>query len=397
MQRLGKYLALEGNIRVLAIQTLVSQLGFGMLVVVWQPYILSLGLTVVDLGIVQSLINLSTATGLFVWGPLSDMFGRKKVMLLGHASRVVAVIALALSGNVAFLYVFAFFIGFSTLWMQMNPARTALIAESVSDGKRATAYSTLMAISQGASMIMASVGGYLAIVTGYWPIFAVTVAGEAIGIVLMALFVKETHVVTDANRRDVGSRIIANLKPERELMPLYVMMVVMGVGYGVGYSLFYGALTDTYGYTTLELGLMSTVSSLAWAVGSIPGGKLSERFGSRVGILLSSASALIAVVGFILFRSLPALLLFSVFNGLDPCLWIPNWTSLIAKRVPVRVRSSIFGKMDAYNRVAGILAPYIGGLIYAGYGFTAPLLVHLACTLVWIYLVVGITKPPAAT
>jgi MFS family permease len=393
MPSLSKYLALEGNIRVLAIQTLISQLGFGMLIVVWQPYILSLGLKVVDLGAVQSVINLSTAVGLFVWGPLSDMFGRKRVMLLGHASRIAAVTALALSGNVIFLYIFAFFIGFSCLWQQMNPARTALIAESVSDGKRATAYSTLMAISQGTSMITASIGGYLAIVTGYWPIFAITVTGETLGIALMALFVKETHVTSGSNGKEVGSRILANLKPERNLMPMYLMMVVMGFGYGVGYSLFYGALVDAYGYTTLELGLMSTVTSLAWALGSIPGGKLSERLGSRFGIMISTASALIAAAGFILFRSLPALLLFSVFNGFDPCFWIPNWTSFIAERVPAKIRSSIFGKLDAYNRLAAIPAPYIGGLIYAGYGFTAPLLVHLACIFVWGYMVLVITKP----
>ena len=63
MPSLSKFLALEGNIRVLALQTLISQLGFGMLVVVWQPYMLSVGLSVVDLGIIQSLINFSTAAG----------------------------------------------------------------------------------------------------------------------------------------------------------------------------------------------------------------------------------------------------------------------------------------------------------------------------------------------
>ncbi len=397
MPSLSKYLALEGNIRVLALQTLISQLGFGMLIVVWQPYMLSVGLTVVDLGIIQSLINFSTAAGLFIWGPLSDMFGRKRVMLLGHASRVAAVLALIVSGNPVFLYVFAFFIGFSTLWYQMNPARTALMAESVSSERRATAYGTLMAINQGTNMVMASVGGYLAIVTGYWWIFAITIVGEIIGIVIMALFVKETHNVGGTNGRDVGNRIIANLRPERELMPIYLMMVVMGIGYGVGYSLFYGALTDTYKFTTLELGLMSTASALAWALGSIPTGKLSERMGARVGVMLSTASALITVVGFILFRSFAAFLLFSVFNGLDPCFWIPNWTSIIAEGTPAKIRSSIFGKLDAYNRFASIPAPFIGGLIYAGYGFTAPLLIHLVCLLIWGYMLVRITAKPKAS
>ena len=163
----------RGKHRVLALQTLISQLGFGMLVVIWQPTCSPRGLTVVELGIMQSAINLSTAAGLFVWGPLSDTFGRKRVILLGHASRVIAVAALLVSGNPVFLYAFAFFVGFSCLWMQENPARTALLAESVSNDKRATAYGTLMAITQGTSMVMGSVGGYCAIVLGYWPIFAV--------------------------------------------------------------------------------------------------------------------------------------------------------------------------------------------------------------------------------
>ena len=47
--------------------------------------------------------------------------------------------------------------------------------------------------------------------------------------------------------------------------------------------------------------------------------------------------------------------------------------------------------------MAAIPAPYIGGLIYAGYGFTAPLLVHLACIFVWGYMVVVITRPKTAT
>jgi MFS family permease len=114
-------------------------------------------------------------------------------------------------------------------------------------------------------------------------------------------------------------------------------------------------------------------------------------------VLASTSAALITVVGFILFRSFPAFLVFSVFNGLDPCFWIPNWTSIIAERAPVKVRASIFGKLDAYNRFAGIPAPFLGGLIYARYGFTAPLLVHLAFLLIWGYMLVRITSKPKAT
>ena len=45
MKSMSRILALEGNIRVLAFQTLLSQLGFGMFYVVWQPYIISTGVS----------------------------------------------------------------------------------------------------------------------------------------------------------------------------------------------------------------------------------------------------------------------------------------------------------------------------------------------------------------
>ncbi len=141
------------------------------------------------------------------------MFGRKQVMLLGHASRVVAVLALVISGNPIFLYVFAFFIGFSCSVAADEPGEDGADWRSQCGGeKRATAYATLMAISQGTSMIMASVGGYLAIVTGYWPIFAVTIVRRGDRHRVMAA-VREGDA-RYSRRQPKGGRLANNLKPK---------------------------------------------------------------------------------------------------------------------------------------------------------------------------------------
>ena len=84
MKSVSKFLAIEGNMRVFAVQTLISQLGFGMFFVIWQPYILSRGVTIVELGLVQSILNLSTAGGLIAWGVIADRNGRKPVILASH-------------------------------------------------------------------------------------------------------------------------------------------------------------------------------------------------------------------------------------------------------------------------------------------------------------------------
>lgn len=131
LRSLRNQLSWKGNIRVIAVQTLISRIGFGMFTVIWQPYILSTGASVIDLGVIQSTITLSTAVGLIAWGFLSDRFGRKPIILFSNAFRVLSIVALVISGELFFLLLFAFLVGFSSLFYAGNPARNALISESI--------------------------------------------------------------------------------------------------------------------------------------------------------------------------------------------------------------------------------------------------------------------------
>ncbi len=397
MGALLRNLALEGNIRVLAVQTFLSQLGFGMFYVVWQPYILSTGVGVVELGVIQSIINLSSAAGLMAWGALSDRLGRKPVMLVSNASRVAALVALLLSGSFPFLVAFAFFVGFSALFMQGNPARSALISESVGRQRRATAFSTLMAVSQITTTLTSSAGGYLAIAAGYHLIFYICIAGDILGLILIALFIEETREERPDEASapgELASRLIGFFRPEPGTVPLYLIMVVMGVAYGIGYSLLYGLLTDRYGFTTFQLGLLSTVFTLTWGVASIPIGRLSDRFGRRPLLMASWAMAVVTALGFIASRSFPMFLLFEVTSALDPALWIPAWMALVAEKVPSRSLSTVMGKLDSYSRLVSIPAPWIGGALYASLGFAAPLAVHLICLMISGALILALKEPP---
>lgn len=381
MRTVARYLALEGNIRVLAVQTLVSGLGFGMFFVVWQPFILSTGVSVVDLGVIQSVINLSSAAGLIAWGALSDRFGRKPVILMSQASRLLAMVALVVSGDFVFLLAFAFLIGFSALFMVGNPARSALTSESVGSQRRATAFSTLMSISQITSTATASAGGYIAVTSGYTPILYACVIGDSVGLLLLTIYLKETHEATTVDAKPHES-IVARLRdlfaPEPGIGRLYLMLFVTGLGYGTGYSLFYGTLVDSYGLTAFQLGLLSTAFNLSWGLASIPVGKLSDRFGRRPMLLASWAMALTTVLGFLAFRSFAAFLLFQVTSALDPAFWIPTWMALLSEKVPPDRLSTVMGKIDAYSKISGIPTPWLAGLLYSAYGFSAPLIVHLA-------------------
>ena len=121
MEKLSRFLALEGNIRVLAVQTLLGQIGLGMFYVIWQPYMLSTGITLPQLGLVQTVINISTGIGLFFWGYISDRYGRKPVITATLICRVISIVFLIASDGFWAFIGFAVFMGLTALFYMGNP------------------------------------------------------------------------------------------------------------------------------------------------------------------------------------------------------------------------------------------------------------------------------------
>ncbi len=378
MQRLSKFLALEGNIRVLAAQTFVSQIGLGMFYVIWQPYLLSTGITVSQLGFIQTMINISTSLGLIFWGNISDRIGRKPAVIGSATCRILALLCLIVSQHYFALIAFGFFVGFTAMFMMGNPARNALIAESVEGDRMGTALSTLITISQGISTLVASAGGYIALKMGYMPIFYISIAGDIIGTLIMWRYIKETHEPNNdvEEGRSITEQLKEMLVPELEFLPLYTIILIQGFSYAVAYSLFYGTLTDTYGLTTFQLGLMSTSFNLVWAVDSIPLGKVVDRIGKLNGMLMSIIMAFVTVMGFIVFKHPWAFIVFNGMSAVDIGFWMPSYTSYVSQSVSQDSRSRIMGKLDAYGRIGSIPAPWLGGVLYERYGFNAPLMVQ---------------------
>jgi MFS family permease len=376
---LGK-IALEGNIRTLAVQTLISQVGFGMFYVIWQPLILSTGATVADLGVIQSLINLVTAAGLILWGVLSDRLGRKPIILASNLCRIIALAALIVSGSTIFLYAFAFFVGLSCLFNQANPAVNALISESAGRDVMATAFSTVNTISRITNTLVASAGGYIAVKMGYHPIIYLSLAGDIIGVTLIALFIKETHRGDNPRLKSAEgliARIRGHLMPERSFLRLYAIMMVIGFAYSTGYSVFFGTLVDNFGFNELQLGLLSTTFNLVAGATAIPLGRLSDRFGRKLMLKAGWVMGMTSIAGFILSRRFEFFLLFYAISALDMNFYLSAWMPLVSERAPPESLSTMLGKLDSYSRLAGIPAPWLGGQLYMRYGFRAPLIVHL--------------------
>jgi len=393
LEKISRFLALEGNIRVLAVQTLLGQIGLGMFYVIWQPYMLSTGITLGQLGLVQSMISVSTGLGLFVWGYISDNYGRKPVIVACLISRVIAIGFLLVSDSFWAFIGFALFMGFTAMFNMGNPARNAIITESVDSTQRATALSTIIMIGQAISTVVATLGGWIALRMGYTPIFYLLVIGDTLGVLVCIRYLKETLELNEnKEKKNLLDTLRHSLAPESELIRLYIALIAMGFSYGVAYSLLYGALTETFGFTTVQLGLMSTSFNLVWAVDSVPLGKLVDRIGRKKGLIMSMAMALVTPIGFLFSTRVEHFIFFYGFSALDIGFWMPSYTSYITETVDSSKRSTVFGKMDAYGKLASLPAPWIAGMLYENVDFYAPMYVQIVVCLGITLLVMGLKE-----
>jgi len=393
--RMKVALSLSENVRAMAIRSLVTELFFGMFYVVWQPYVIELGATLPQLGLVQGIMILFAAAGSLLWGRLSDVWGRKPVIVASIFCRLIAgVFALAAQNWVHFIG-FGAFMGLSATWQQTNPAESSLIAESVESSRVGTAISVYMSIGLMASITTASLGGYLALNQGYWIIFLSCIAGELFNTFFVSMKLNETlerNSVIAKSNGTTRTGLMDLVSLESTLIPFYAINFIGSFSYGASNSILYALLVDGLGFNTVQLGIMSTLFGLSWGLSQLPIGWLMDRYGRKTFLLLSEVANVIVMVGYISSREFPVFLILQIFSGLAHAMWIPAHIALVAERIPAAKRSLAMGKLSTFPLLLAIPAPYLGGLLYESFGFSAPMMVRLAsvlCSLVVIFIFIN--------
>ncbi|MGD9147129.1 MAG: MFS transporter, partial [Anaerolineae bacterium] len=142
----------------------------------------------------------------------------------------------------------------------------------------------------------------------------------------------------------------------------YWTMAVDSFVWGLGYTLLFGMLTQTYGFTTFQLGIMSSLMALVWTVCQWPVGKLIDRFGSKPVMVLSQACSLPIVLGFMLVSSFPAFAGLYASVGIMAATWMPAQRAILANSLSERELGEGLGRLAAFQGLVGFPAPFIGGL-----------------------------------
>jgi MFS family permease len=329
-------------------------------------------------------------------GWLSDRLGRKPFMLLANFLGVLGVslfIVAAVTGNWLWLVPG---IALTGATLMADPVDQSVVAESTETSQRGTAYSLLMMAAIAPGIFAPTLGGWLATQWGFVPVFVLQAILYALGLLVVLRFLRELLVPRGerfewSELKDATVRLVV---PPRGLRGYYLTMAADSFAWGLGFALLFGMLAQTFGVTTFQLGLMSSLMALTWTLSQWPVGKVMDRFGSKPLMVFSQAAGVPLMAGFMTASSFPAFAALWACMGLLAATWIPAQRVMLANSISQRGFGEALGRLAAFQALLGFPAPFIGGLLYDTFGYQAPFLASIVGILVTTVLLVVLVREP---
>ena len=392
---LSKTLLMDRNIRVLAVTGLISGVYIGMLNGVLQLFPGTLGFGVAALGLLQAVGNrfsgVSASIAQPIAGHLSDVYGRKLVIVLGSVATVFSMlffVVAALTADWGFLLLAFFMYGVSVLG---SPASQAMVAESVGlDVKRMNvAYSVVFLLSSIPGVVTPYLAGVVADTRGYVIIFVVAALLECVDLYLYAKEMYETRRVAKEDSTALSRRfsIRESFRIPRGSLGYFGALAMDAFAFSITTTIIYAMVADKFGYSASEIGILVGIWSLAIILSQYPATLLLNRLGGRKTIALSEALGTVLMLGWGVAGSFLAFIILSVVFGISVSTWVPGVQSTLMANSPEHERGSVGGKVAAVRGLVSFPAPILGGFLYQSLGYEAPIVASVIGTAVAVVLI----------
>ncbi len=305
-----------------------------------------------------------SATGLLV-GPLSDIYGRRPLLLLGAALAGAGALGTALSDSFAVLAGFRILVGIGS--GMIPPTAMALIGDTLPQENKARATGVFVAMPGAANLVGIPLLAVLGDIMGWRTSFV------AVGLFMLlsgAAFFVLSPRLPGIRSGSVGYtvRLRRALSSRLSLYLLAMAILLQGV-YGTLLIFFPPFLREVYGLTASQVALPVSI----FAVGTIVGGLVGGRVAGHRNRLNRSATILLGILAF-------ALATFLLEAGLWPSVAMAA-ILMLGMRIAFTVmltlgndaggqsRGTLMGLLVAGNQGGIIVGMSLGGLLVAQWGY----------------------------
>ena len=277
-----------------------------------------------------------------IWGHAADKFGRKPMLLRASLGMAVVIGSMGFAPNVYVLIGLRLLQGAITGY---STACTTLIATQTDREHAGYALGTLSTGGIAGSLLGPMIGGYIAEILGFQPVFFITGALLLISFITTALFVKESF--TRQDKKALSVKEVWNMIPEKSLtITMFVTFFVLTVAlYSVEpiITVYITQLSRNTSHIAMFAGMAFSASGLANIIAAPRLGKLSDKIGAQKVMLVALVVAGLIFIPQAFVKNPWQLMGLRFLLGLAMGGLIPSVNALIKRITPDSLTGRVFG------------------------------------------------------
>jgi MFS transporter, DHA1 family, tetracycline resistance protein len=370
---------------IIFVTVFIDLIGFGIIIPLLPFYAETFGASALVVGLLATSFSLMQFLFAPVWGRLSDIVGRRPIILAGLLGSALSYLAFALATSLTMLFAARIFAGIAGANI---PTAQAFIADSTTPENRAKGMG-LVGAAFGLGFIFGpAMGGFLSRWGYATP--ALFAAALSLANFIAALFLlpeslprEKRGATTRPGRMEAFQRALA--RPKLPLV-LGVSFLVM-TAFASFESMFALFVEAQFGFGATTIGyLFAWVGLVLALVQGVLVGRVVPRIGEHRLVPMAILLMAVALVGHAVAPNVPVLIaamgLLAVGMGFNS----PSMLSVVSRLADPADQGSTLGVSQSLGSLARIVGPLWGGFVFDRFGHTVPFyssagLMLVACVL----------------
>lgn len=316
-------------------------------------------------GLVVSASSLMMALFSPLWGHLSDIFSRKLMMLRSMLGMIILMTLMGFARTPTELLILRILQG---ILAGTAAANTALLASIVPIEKTGSALGLLQATSFSGSILGPALGGIMAEHLGYRPAFWVGAGLIVVTFVLTLVYIEEPPREPEKQPEKSIALSYGAMFAVTAFVIVLVARFHINFSGAIGLPLFplyvKGFLGQEQG-AALITGYILTTSTVAMCIATPFIGKLSDRYGHKKTLVVSTLSSSIAMLLFAVVRGIADLWVIRCVLAICLAGINPSANAILRRIVPNRSLGKAYGLSQSMQSFGAAVGPAAGGFVAA--------------------------------
>jgi MFS family permease len=367
---------LKDNVLAMLVNRLINYTGWQMFDAIWQPYLLSLGASMINIGLISTVYGALFAGLQFFTGAFSDAYGRKNTIKITYILSVTSIIVSILAPS--YRWIFPVVMLFALIDALVDTSIIPLMAESAPETKHGSVFSVLSLSWFLPGLFAPAVGGIIGDSYGPRAVLSLVISLEVTSYIVFHYFVKEPKIVRE--KLDLGDLLKKTrdaILPDPILYSFISVVVLNRLAYGVFDGILYAMMMTEYGYGLITIGFALNVFTFTTAISLPFAGRIVDKYGTNNPIVVSNIAYVFTLILYLYSGNVLVFYLAQFLKGISVALWDPAFFSAVNLFTDNDNRGQIVGQINALRGILSFPAPLIGSFLFQGYGFFAPVSLSL--------------------